>query len=182
MKVNVILAATFIVLLNSCDNCSNNPDNRSYEESFNSSPSTTISAEDEPYLDNSLSTGTIPYECEDWDGDDSEITVRTSEASNCDVVVMLKNDETLIKNVYIVAGDSYTFHIPNGKYQVFFYGGRGWNPEKIMPNGAKGGFVCNESYSKDEAVFIQNEILEYDLIPQKNGNFRTIQSNANELF
>ncbi len=88
----------------------------------------------------------------------------------------------MVCNAYIEAGDSYTFNLPNGYYQVFFYGGKGWNPNKTMPNGIEGGFVANESYSKDNPVSLEYQGLEYELIPQLNGNFTTKQSSAIEIF
>jgi len=51
-----------------------------------------------------------------------------------------------------------------------------------MPNGLEGGFVANESYSKDSPVSLDYQSLTYELIPQPNGNFSTQQSNANEVF
>ena len=51
-----------------------------------------------------------------------------------------------------------------------------------MPNGENGGFVANESYSKDSPVTLDYQILTYELIPQRNGNFSTQQSNASEVF
>lgn len=88
----------------------------------------------------------------------------------------------MVYNSYIKAGDSYKFNLPNGTYQVFFYSGRGWDPNKAMPNGQEGGFVANESYSKDEPVTLNYQGLEYELIPQPDGNFTTVQSNASEVF
>ena len=88
----------------------------------------------------------------------------------------------MVRNAYIVGGDSYTFNLPNGNYQVFFYGGRGWNPEKQMPNGDMGGFVVNESFSKDKPVTLVYQGLEYELILQQNGNFSTEPSSASEMF
>ena len=100
----------------------------------------------------------------------------------CDVIVIVKKYGVIYRNVYIKAGDTYTIYVPNGQYQVFFYSGRGWNPDKLMPNGEKGGFVANESYSKDNATNLHYQGLTYELIPQQHGNFSTKQSNANELF
>ena len=141
------------------------------------------SIEDDPYYNNSLRTGTSPYNS--YGGavtDESEICVTTSSNSNCDVVVIVKSGDVIARNAYIKAGGSYTFHVQNGVYQVFFYGGKGWNPNKAMPNGLQGGFVANESYSKDYPVSLEYQSLTYELIPQPNGNFSTKQSNAEEMF
>ena len=88
----------------------------------------------------------------------------------------------MVRNTYLRAGNSTTFDISNGTYQIFFYYGIGWNPNKEMPNGLTGGFVSAESFSKDEPQTLSDQILEYELIMQKNGNFMTEPSSANEVF
>lgn len=184
-----------------------NPNNRTYESSYSSGSTATESSqdrsyvnnslntgsspyqetkpsvEDNPYYNNSLSTGSSPYSSYGVSADnESQISVSTSASSNCDVVVIVKHGGKIARNAYIEAGGSYTLYVPNGVYQVFFYGGKGWNPNKTMPNGLKGGFVANESYSKDSPVNLDYQGLEYELIPQENGNFSTQQSNADEMF
>lgn len=167
------LGLTTILALGSCTGGSSKPtpESRNYE-----------TEEDDPYIDNSLSTGAQPYECGNLHGDASSIEVRTSGSSECDVVVIVKRSGRMVRNAYIKAGGSYKFNLPNGTYQVFFYGGSGWNPNKTMPNGQDGGFVANESYSKDEPVSLNYQGLEYELIPQQDGNFSTEQSSASEIF
>ena len=140
------------------------------------------SDENELYSGNSLSTGTVPYICSGLYGDESAITVTTSGTSGSDVVVMLKMAGRLVRNAYIQAGDSYTFNLPNGRYQVFFYGGSGWNPNKIMPDGSSGGFVEDESFTKDLPADLEFQELTYELILQPNGNFNALQSSASEMF
>ena len=186
MKKTILLALglTTILALNSCSGSSSkpNPESRNYETAYSSSSTATETVEDDPYIDNSLTTGEHPYSCRTLRGDASSIEVRTSSSSEFDVVVIVKSDDTMVANAYIKAGGSYKFNLPNGTYQVFFYGGRGWNPNKTMPNGQDGGFVANESYSKDEPVSLDYQGLEYELIPQRNGNFSTEQSSAREVF
>lgn len=186
MKKNTLLLFCLVAILvfNGCTGGSSKPEpeKRNYENSYSSSSIETETGEDLPYLDNSLSTGEQPYECSSLRGDDSYIGVKTSYNSECDVVVIVKCRNVIVRNAYIRAGDSYRFNLPNGYYQVFFYGGRGWNPNKTMPNGQAGGFVANESYSKDEAIDLNYQGLDYELIPQHNGNFSTEQSNASEIF
>jgi len=195
-----------IILLMSC-NSRKNPNQRTYESSYSSSSTATEFSQERSYVDNSLNTGSSPYESSEPSveenpyynnslstgsspytsygasaTDESQISVSTSTNSNCDVVVIIKSDGKIARNAYIKAGGSHTFYIPNGRYQVFFYGGKGWNPSKSMPGGLKGGFVANESYSKDSPVDLNFQGLTYELIPQPNGNFSTQQSNANEIF
>lgn len=65
---------------------------------------------------------------------------------------------------------------------MFFYGGKGWNPDKKMAGGYTGGFITNESFSKDNAVTLDYQGLNYELIPQRNGNFNTELSSETEMF
>ena len=194
------------VLLMGCDS-RKDPNQRTYESGYSSSSTATESPQERVYVDNSLNTGNSPYKSKEPSiednpyynsslstgtspyksygvsaTDESQISVSTSANSNCDVVVIIKSDGIIAKNAYIKAGGSYTFNIPNGRYQVFFYGGKGWNPNKSMPGGLTGGFVANESYSKDSPVSLNYQGLSYELIPQPNGNFSTQQSSANEIF
>lgn len=209
MKKHLILILVLGILsftLFGCDS-KQNPNQLNYENSYNSSSTATDLPQEKEYVDNSLSTGSSPYQSQQSSveddpyynnslrtgatpysnvgivaSDDSQISVSTSSASNCDVVVIIKSDGEIVRNAYIKAGGSHTFDVPNGTYQVFFYGGKGWNPNKVMPNGLEGGFVANESYSKDSPVSLDYQSLTYELIPQPNGNFSTQQSNANEVF
>lgn len=138
----------------------------------------------EKYINNSLPTGATPYaryyggnsSCNNYGC--SKIRVRTS---NSDVVVTIKKNDEVVRHAYINSGSSYTFSFPDGVYQTFFYYGKGWNPDKPMKNGQmKGGFISNESFGKDDPQYLSNNILEYELILQQNGNFSTRPSNPEE--
>lgn len=178
----IVLLVMSIAIFTSCGNTTKpNPNTRNYETGYNST--TTVTTEEEsPYIDNRLQTGNVPYRNADCNGSESAVTVSTSSASECDVVVIIKRNGLIVRNAYIAAGDSYEFSVPNGTYQVFFYGGKGWNPNKHMSGGQVGGFVANESYSKDSAVSLDYQGLNYELIPQPNGNFSTQQSDESEMF
>lgn len=140
------------------------------------------------FINNSLKTGATPYSycygrnstCSDWGC--SQIQVRTP--NNSDVLVTIKKGEKVVKHAFIKSGSSYTFELPNGTYQPFFYYGKGWNPEKIMKKSncgtLKGGFVANEVFGKDFPQTLSNNILQYELIIQVGGNFSTKPSNAEE--
>ncbi|RIV31536.1 hypothetical protein D2V08_13910 [Flagellimonas lutimaris] len=141
-------------------------------------------AQYEKYIGNSLRTGATPYSkyygmnssCNEYGC--SQIKVRTS---NSDVLVTIKKGGEVFRHAYINSGDSYTFSFPNGTYQTFFYYGKGWNPEKEMKGGKiKGGFITNVSFGKDSPQILNNNILEYQLILQENGNFSTQPSNPEE--
>lgn len=136
-----------------------------------------------PYIDNRLSTGTVPYGNEyDFVGDDSQIHVTTSSGSDRDVVVIVKCNGVMVRNAYIKAGGSYTFNVPNSTYQVFFYYGKGWDPTKKMGAYKTGGFVENESFQKDSPVELEDQELSYSLILRRDGNFSTKPSNKSEIF
>lgn len=206
MKGSLLIFALFAsaVAIHSCGSSTKDASSRTYEDSYASEQgemdpeqsadsemgyaslstlySTENSIKQNPYFNNSLSTGDVPYSTNRAYGSDSQITIRTSANSYCDVVAIVKSYGEICADAYIAAGDSYTFNLPNGQYQVFFYGGKGWNPNKQMAGGRQGGFVANESYSKDSPVNLDNQELEYSLIPQPNGNFTTEQSNPNEVF
>ena len=178
---NLFSVLAFLMLLGSCGGESR-PNKRSqrFEETLRNERSAT--QEESPYINNRLSTGDIPYPCTGISGRQSQIEVKTGGGSESDVVVIIKRDDIIVRNAYIVSGDSYTFNLPNGSYQVFFYGGKGWNPEKVMPSGASGGFVANESFSKDEPITLKHQSLVYELILQRDGNFSTEPSSADEMF
>jgi hypothetical protein len=140
------------------------------------------------YINNSLNTGSTPYSycfgrnnsCSDWGC--SQIKVRTPYSS--DVLVTIKKGDKVVRHAFIKGGSSYTFELPNGTYQPFFYYGKGWNPEKVMKQTdcgtLKGGFITNEDFGKDSPQTLSNNVLEYELILQQSGNFSTRPSNANE--
>lgn len=142
------------------------------------------------FINNSLSTGSTPYSycfgqnisCSDWGC--SQIKVITP--NNSDVLVTIKKGELIVRHAFIRSGSSYTFELPNGTYQPFFYYGKGWNPEKVMKETdcgtLKGGFIANEDFGKDSPQSLSNDILEYVLILQQGGNFSTTPSNATEAF
>ena len=160
-------------------NTENRTTNKEYSSSLITSP---VEEKRNPYKNNRLQTGTMPYGSSWSDGNESTISVSTSSSSECDVVVIVKKNGRMYCNVYIEAGDTYTFEVPNGSYQVFFYGGRGWNPNKSMSGGYRGGFVMNESFSKDSRMYLEYQSVEYNLIPQPNGNFSTQISDEREVF
>lgn len=142
----------------------------------------------EKYKNNSLNTGVTPYSyC--YSGNNScsspgcsEIKVKTP--YNSDVLVTIKKNNEVFRHAYIRAGASYTFQMPNGIYQPFFYYGTGWNPQKIMKETTcgtlKGGFVAEEHVGKDSPQTLNNNILQYELVLQQNGNFSTQASNPEE--
>lgn len=142
------------------------------------------------YINNSLETGSAPYAycfgknktC--LNNGCSKIKVKTP--YNSDVIVTLKKADKVVRHGFIKANSSFTFEFPNGTYQAFFYYGKGWNPNKEIITTScgilKGGFITDELISKDIPQVLNNNILEYELILQENGNLRTQPSNSSEAF
>jgi hypothetical protein len=140
------------------------------------------------FINSSLRTGATPYSkfygsnssCNSYGC--SEIRVKTPQ--NSDVLVTIKKNNKVVRHAYIRAASSYTFQMSNGTYQPFFYYGKSWNPEKAMKeldkSTLKGGFIANESFGKDDPQYLNNQILEYELILQQNGNFSTRPSNVED--
>jgi hypothetical protein len=157
---------------------------------FNETKFESISNEafEEQWKYNSLSQGSMPYSdcygssnyCDGFGC--SQINIKTG---NSDVLVSVKDSYgDIIRHAYIKANRTFTFNIKNGRYQVFFYSGTGWNPNKIIRTPAcgnlHGGFVSNEDFQKDSKVDIFNQVLSYELISQINGNLSTQRSSQNE--
>lgn len=142
------------------------------------------------YKDNKLRSGSAPYAgCYGYNKDCSGYNcsnIKVVTSSSSDVVVTIKKNDRVIRHAYIRANNSYTFDLPNGRYQTFFYYGKGWNPHKIINQGRcgmlKGGFVMNEDVGKDDPQYLNSQILTYELIRQQFGNFSTKPSNKMEAF
>lgn len=148
-----------------------------------------LSEEDKKYLSNSQSTGATPYT--EYYGKNYRCPynqcsgIKVTAPGESDIVVIIKRENQYGKVVahgYIKAGDTYQFDIPDGTFQTFFYYGEGWNPNKEMGNGVKGGFVKDEIFSKDNPQDIYSGILTYVLQLQRDGNFSTKGSNRGEVF
>lgn len=148
-----------------------------------------LSDEDKKYLNNSLSTGAAPYA--EYYGKNYKCPydqcsgIKVTAPHESDIVVIIKRNNAngkVISHAYIKAGDTCFFPIPDGTYQTFFYYGEGWNPNKEMTGGIRGGFVKNEIFSKDNPQEIYSGILTYVLQLQRDGNFQTRGSNRNEVF
>lgn len=148
-----------------------------------------LSEEDKQYANNSLSTGATPYKA--FYGKNYKCPyqqcsgIKVTAPAESDIVVIIKKNNQngkVIAHGYIRAGASYQFPIPDGTYQTFFYYGTGWNPNKNMGNGIKGGFVKDELFSKDNPQDVYSAILTYVLQLQRDGNFQTKSSSRGELF
>lgn len=152
-------------------------------------PEEELSDEDMPYLDNSLSTGATPYS--QYYGKNYKCPydqcsgIRVTAPQESDIVVIIKHNNQegkVFAHGYIRSGATYQFDIPDGTYQTFFYYGEGWNPNKEMKGGIKGGFVKDEIFSKDNPQEIYSAVLTYVLQLQRDGNFQTKGSSPDEAF
>ncbi len=162
---------------------------QSYSQPQTASEEDALSAEDKQYLNNSLYTGATPYS--DVYGSNYQCPydqcsgIRVTAPAESDIVVIIKRNNqngSVIAHGYIGAGATYQFDIPDGTYQTFFYYGEGWNPNKVMKGGVKGGFVKDEIFSKDNPQEIYSGVLSYVLQLQRDGNFQTKGSNKSECF
>jgi hypothetical protein len=146
---------------------------------------------EEQWKYNSLSTGAMPYSycfgahnnCNSFSC--SKITVRTG--GGADVLVTIKDiNGDVVRHSYIKGGRSFSFNVPDGEYQVFFYSGSGWNPNKFVKTTTcgtlRGGFVAGEEVTKDDYITLYSQQVTYELILQQNGNLSTQPSSKNEAF
>ena len=148
-----------------------------------------LSEEDKQFVNNSLSTGATPYKA--FYGKNYKCPydrcsgIEVTAPAESDIVVIIKRNNQngkVVAHGYIRAGATYQFAIPDGTFQTFFYYGEGWNPNKDMGNGVKGGFVKDEIFSKDNPQDIYSAILTYVLQLQRDGNFQTKGSSRGEFF
>ena len=158
-------------------------------DSIKSTPAYIAEQERLRWIDNSLNSGSTPYSayyggnasCDSWGWSAIKVTA----PPNSDVVVTIKRDNSSkypIRHAYIRAGRTYNFEVPDGDYIVFFYYGQGWNPDKEMPGGVKGGFVSNEDFSKTGVEHLENQVLSLVLQSVLNGNFHPIDCDEEEMF
>ena len=111
-------------------------------------------------------------------------TITITAPGSSDVVVIVKRGNQYGKvagHRYITRGGTASIDLPNGTYQVFFYYGSSWSSQKSMGS-VRGGFTRDEVFSKDNPVILYNNVLTYELVLQRNGNFSTKHSNKNEIF
>ncbi len=133
------------------------------------------------YINNQLPTGAKPYK--------AYYRTRTGEnyldfkTSGNDYVIIVRDYKTskVVNHVYVQADDCGRLYLPNGTYNIYFYGGKGWNP--TMENGnVVGGFVSGGTVSKDGPVRLYDEYGEYTLYPVRNGNLHLESATINEAF
>lgn len=179
IKISIVAIALMLV---SCETATEKEQRLKQEEATRLEEERIKKIYDE-FGNNSLNTGSTPYE--NYYGNDNDCLFNCSEiivqTSGYDVLVTIKRNDVVVRHAYIQAYNSYTFSVPNGTYQPFFYSGTGWYPDKPMKDGKiRGGFLSDENFGKDNPQYLEDNILTYELIMQVNGNFSTKPSNASE--
>lgn len=145
---------------------------------------------EEQWKYNSLNQGAMPYSycygssnyCGDYGC--SKISVKSGSS---DVLVTIKDSSgDVYRHAYIRAGRQFIFNVVDGSYQVFFYSGKGWNPNKVITKTKcgtlRGGFVSGEDITKDSYIDLYSQIMNYELVLQQSGNLVTKPSSKNEAF
>lgn len=138
----------------------------------------------EKYSGNQLANGAQPYRTlygKNKKSGTSRIIVTAPTDRDALVMVKIDNDRVL-RHAYIKSGQTYTFHISAGYYQVYFICGSDWCPEKEAPNGQMGYFLTS-STSKDNLTYIDDyESLTYTLQATTYGNFIPEDASSSEAF
>ena len=147
---------------------------------------------DDQWLDNRLATGSRPYSSHYGRPMSGNNEFRFKTASSCDYVILIKRsyDDRYVDHKYVRGGNTVKIKVPDGTYNVFFYSGNGWNPNKSV-GACTGGFVLGESFQKDGPITMKTSIdgdylfyqtYEYTLYPVHNGNLELKYSNQYEAF
>ncbi len=131
------------------------------------------------YINNQLATGAKPYKnyYRPRTGD-NYLDFKTADE---DYVIIAKNYKSLrvVNHIYVRANDEGRLYLPDGTYVIYFYGGKGWNPQKEMGN-VVGGFVAYEHVQKDGPIKLYGNYGEYTLYPVEDGNLNLEESSTAE--
>lgn len=135
---------------------------------------------DAQWVHNQLPTGSKPYSPFYGTATDGDNTLRFNTRRGSDyVVIVRKGNGAYVNHVYIRGGETAEIYVPDGLFDVYFYSGTGWNPEKENGN-VIGGFVCGEGVTKDKNLYLNGESIVYTLYAVQNGNLRLANSNKKE--
>lgn len=142
-----------------------------------------VVSEVEEWGDNHLETGDKPYSEYFGRARSGENYLSFNTSGDCDYIIIVKraSDSRYINHVYINGGDNARLYLPNGHYNIYFYSGKGWNPNKVKGN-MLGGFVLDESQQKDGPIKLFSAYGEYTLYPVANGNLQLSSVGEDEVF
>lgn len=152
-------------------------------DSANSYVNTTDDENGSEYEFNRLETGTKPYKEFYGKGTTGQDYLQFKTSGDNDYVVIAKRhgSSKVVNHIYIRGGDTETMHLPDGNYDIYFYSGKGWDPEKDMGT-VKGGFVDEAPVEKDENVSLYDQYGEYTLYPVQGGDLVLEQSDKQDMF
>ena len=107
-------------------------------------------SEYDTYIDNSLETVSKPYSSQLGKARTGRnyLTFKTSGSTDFIIIVKRARSNKYVNHIYIKGGDYATIYLPNGRFNIYFYSGKGWNPYK-QKGELIGGFVTWESLQKD---------------------------------
>ena len=153
------------------------------EESIEEPAYTDAPSEQELYGDNHLKTGSKPYSSYFGKAKTGNNYIKFNTSGYNDYVIIVKrsSDSKYVNHIYIKGGENATLYLPDGHYYIYFYSGKGWNPNKVKGN-LTGGFVSNESEQKDGPVDLFSAWGEYTLYPVQNGNLTLQAASSDEMF
>lgn len=140
-------------------------------------------SEYDTYIDNSLETGSKPYSSQLGKARTGRnyLTFKTSGSTDFIIIVKRARGNKYVNHIYIKGGDNATIYLPNGRFNIYFYSGKGWNPYK-QKGELTGGFVTWESLQKDGPIDLYSGYGEYTLYPVQNGNLQLKSANVDEVF
>jgi hypothetical protein len=148
-----------------------------------------------PFLSYSQYTGSTPWEncfginasCKTYPQDGYLVgcsTIKVIASKSSAVVAIVKRYGKVLKHAYISSGRTYSFDVSDGTYQLFFYWGKKWNGNKKINSDecsrVYGGFMENESVSKDSPITLDGQIMTYTLTQVTYGNFKPKSSSLKE--
>lgn len=113
------------------------------------------------------------------------VTITASPEMAVVAIVRYDNiDGDVAGHLFIERGTSGTICLPVGKFQVFFYSGRDWDPEKEMDCGLSGGFKKDEMFQEDPfpKTYSEGTHWSYALRLVTNGNFAPASTDKDLFF
>lgn len=132
---------------------------------------------------NAITTGSTPYaNAHTGENNNAKINICTTSASECDVVVIIKQGKSIVRNTYIAAGDIATIYVPNGEYRVYYYCGKGWDAEKPMPGNRKGGFAHAETFGAEAPVSLNYDTRTFSITPTASGCSAALRASLRDIF